>query len=451
MTTFKLIAAAALASTVSLSAVLAADLPSRVAPPPPPPVLPTLAGWEGVYVGSTYGYGWTNFKTSQGVSRSRTESGQTGGAIVGYNFQTGRVVYGAEGSIDLNVIRGNIAGVPGALTTSHLDTLYDMRFRGVLGYDMGWWMPFVAGGAVVNETYQSSVGGSVPYGDVNRRVGWTAGAGVDVKINPSQYLGFLPMNLGSLFGPLIFRAEYIHDSLPRSTYTLGPIPGGRQAFRTESDSNLIRAAIIYRFGDTAPHPYADAIGNVNWGGGYGGIFGAYGNTDTRVRSASLGTRKINGSDGGLGGIYAGTNFMFMNNKLMLGFDGSTAFSDVNGTGTEPGAIGPVKYREYINADIRARIGYAFGRFLPFAAGGVAFTRSEQRDATTGSELGRIPADNWTIGGGLDYRVTERVSVRAEYLYEKSFTNKRTNIDGCPDCKQDRDANIVRFGAAYHFE
>ena len=445
MKTIQKFGAAAFLGALSLSAAAsAADLPSRL-PPPIAPLPILVSGWDGFYAGSTYGYGFTDFRTSQGISREKDKGGQIGGGLVGYNFQTGHFVYGAEGSIDLNVIRTNIPGSP-ALTASRVDSLYDLRFRGRLGYEFGWFMPFVAGGAVVNETYQSFSAGGVPYGEDKRSVGWTAGAGVDVKLNPRSILPFLPE---SFFGPLILRGEYIHDSLPREAYTIGPV-GAQNTFRTKTDSNLFRLALIYRFGDVAPRPYADALGNVNWGGGYGGLFGGYGSVDTKTRSGTFGNTKVD-SDGGIGGLYAGSNFMFFNNKVMLGFEGATAFSDITGKGTEPVFGDRTSYREYVNADIRGRVGYAFGNILPFAAAGVVFTRNEQRDPVTGSELGRIPVDNWTVGGGIDYRISQRVSLRGEYLYEKNFTNKLVNLNGCADCKQDRDSNVVRFGAAYHFE
>ena len=430
------------------TAATAADLPLRTAPPvftTPAPV----SSWEGVYVGSTYGYGFTDFRTTQAGSRRRTFDGQSGGALAGYNFQTGHFVYGVEGGIDLNVIRGTLNGQAGVLATSRLDSLDDIRFRGRIGYEFGWIMPFIAGGGVLNETYQSSPGPLHDSGDVHRTLGFTVGGGVDVKFNPRSLIPFLP---DAFFGPLILRGEYLRDMNPRETYTLAG-PGGGQQFRTESDTNLFRIAIIYRFGETAPRPYADALGNVNWGGGYGGVLGGYGDVDARTRFAGFGRAKTN-ADGGIGGIYAGSNFMFFNNKVMLGFDGSTSWSDLTGRGNLPDGDG-LRYREYIQADIRGRAGYAFGNFLPFVAAGISFARSEQTDTSTGSEQGRIATDNFTIGGGLDYRISQRVSLRAEYLYETNINNKAVVLQNSTGAtvayKQDRDANVVRFGAAYHFE
>ena len=87
------------------------------------------------------------FGVKQGVTLALA-GGAIGGALIGYNFQSGHFVYGGEASIDLNVVRGTVPGQPG-LNASRVDTLDDVRLRGILGYEFGWWMPFVAGGAVI--------------------------------------------------------------------------------------------------------------------------------------------------------------------------------------------------------------------------------------------------------------------------------------------------------------
>ncbi|WP_131113467.1 outer membrane protein [Lichenihabitans psoromatis] len=420
----------------------AADLPSRSAPPVFAAAPINYNDWSGVYVGTTYGYGFNSYHNSQLTSRSVNASGQTGGALVGYNFQSGHIVYGVEGSIDLNVIRKINPGQVG-LTPSETDSLYDIRFRGLLGYEFGNFMPFIAGGAVVNETYQYGTGGlnRIPnyYGQVNRTVGWTVGAGLEYKLNPQALFPNLP---SWALGPVILRAEYLYQNLPNSTYAFNG-----QTFRTKSDGNFFRAALIYRFGDYAPRAYIDQAGDVNWAGGYGGILGGYGSVTAHTRTAGVGATNTD-ADGGLGGIYAGTNFMF--GHYMLGFDASTSFADFTGNGRLPGSADPVSYRNYIQADIRGRAGYAFGSFLPFVAAGVGFGRSEQIDRVTGSERGRVPTDALTVGGGLDYRLSERVSLRVEDLYEFKSNSKIVNLNGC-DCVQKRDGNIVRAGLAYHFE
>lgn len=431
----------ALAGLASLSvSARAADLPSKA--PPPPYVTPVLvSGWDGFYAGSTFGYGSTSFRTRATTSRSRDEDGVISGALIGYNFQTGHFVYGAEGGLDVNTIRGTIAGQPG-LPASRVDSIYDARIRGRLGYEFGWFMPFVAGGVVFNETSQSTVAPDPKFGENKTTTGYTVGVGVDIKLNLAKTLGFSNYFIGEFLGPLVLRVEYLHDGLPSETYAFD----GR-VYRTKSESNLIRLAIISRFGDNPPHPYMDPQGDVNWSGAYGGIFGGGGSFTPNTRIVGSNTRTKFDASGAQGGIYTGTNFILYSH-YMLGIEGSTAYTDFHGHGAEP--TGPASFRNFINTDLRVRAGYAFGRFLPFFAGGLAYGKSEQTDTVTGSQRGDLTNFAAEIGGGLDYRISERVSLRGEYIHEIGLNRKLVNLNDC-FCRQRVDGDTFRIGAAYHFE
>jgi outer membrane immunogenic protein len=83
----------------------------------------------------------------------------------------------------------------------------------------------------------------------------------------------------------------------------------------------------------------------------------------------------------------------------------------------PTAHRPIRMSIYnINwtAHVRGRAGYATGKWLFFAAGGLAVA-----DATVHEEL---PAEGgkyfgWSIGGGVDYAFTRNLIGRVEYLYD----------------------------------
>ena len=66
---------------------------------------------------------------------------------------------------------------------------------------------------------------------------------------------------------------------------------------------------------------------------------------------------------------------------------------------------------------RARLGYAFGQFLPYLTGGYAWTHANV-SATDGPLSETANYNGWTIGGGAEYGFTERVSVKAEYLHSE---------------------------------
>lgn len=74
--------------------------------------------------------------------------------------------------------------------------------------------------------------------------------------------------------------------------------------------------------------------------------------------------------------------------------------------------------------VRARIGVRFDRALPYITGGLALakiTTSAQSVATTGPfAFAPVTSDSWeagyTIGAGLEYRLTEHDTLGVEYLY-----------------------------------
>lgn len=76
--------------------------------------------------------------------------------------------------------------------------------------------------------------------------------------------------------------------------------------------------------------------------------------------------------------------------------------------------------------VRGRIGVAMDRFLPYVTGGLAWGHVET--SVSGYNFNNIGGDNtlagsssdtlfgWTVGGGVEYAMTERLSLKAEYLY-----------------------------------
>jgi opacity protein-like surface antigen len=82
---------------------------------------------------------------------------------------------------------------------------------------------------------------------------------------------------------------------------------------------------------------------------------------------------------------------------------------------------------------RARIGYAFGNFMPYMTGGVAYgqlssngvgvnsfgyggTGFAARFNSSGAQSYSAVKIGWALGAGTEYKVTENISMKAEYLY-----------------------------------
>src|SRR5262249_27870110 len=101
---------------------LAADLPRKAPITKAPP--PAYYNWTGFYIGGHVGYGWGDSDVSiVGLGgpawnpyfpdpfrpRSFDSNGFIGGGQIGYNFQTGSIVFGAEADISYSNIDGSLA------------------------------------------------------------------------------------------------------------------------------------------------------------------------------------------------------------------------------------------------------------------------------------------------------------------------------------------------------
>jgi outer membrane immunogenic protein len=119
--------------------------------------------------------------------------------------------------------------------------------------------------------------------------------------------------------------------------------------------------------------------------------------------------------GVVGGAHVGYNYQVQ--QFVIGLEG-----DVNGTsytGSAFSILGPISASTKIpvDASIRGRVGVAWDRTLFYATGGVAFADIKDSFVTPGAfasfDRTRV---GWTVGGGVEYAVTNNWSVRAEYRY-----------------------------------
>ena len=164
-------------------------------------------------------------------------------------------------------------------------------------------------------------------------------------------------------------------------------------------------------------------------------------------------------DGVVGGAHVGYNFssqgLFGN---LLGAGGVIGIEgDVNGSGYSrsvgviPGVT--LSTRTPIDGSIRGRIGFAYDRALFYATGGAAFA-----DLRNGYTNFGFPANvsightriGYTVGGGVEYAVTNNWSVRAEYRY----TDYGTYTDfpyGAVAVRHKETDNRVQIGFSYKFD
>jgi high affinity Mn2+ porin len=184
-------------------------------------------------------------------------------------------------------------------------------------------------------------------------------------------------------------------------------------------------------------------------------------------NATLGDPTGVASAGGLtgygsfvGGVQAGYEHFFPS-RLMLGIEADMSFADyrdlapvlsyrATGTGTANEQL------EYL-ASLRGRAGYATGAWTPFVTGGIAWasTRYSRTDLTTGNEDAN-PSNirlGYVVGAGVDYRLDQRWSARAEYLYTNlgltgfAFASAPARYDSQYDLHRFRVGLNYKFGEA----
>ena len=161
-------------------------------------------------------------------------------------------------------------------------------------------------------------------------------------------------------------------------------------------------------------------------------------TATGIGLAARGARE----DGVIGGGHIGYNFSTQSLPLL-----SSAFSTIGGAFGGAGVVGiegdvdgssaranyalggiNVNARNDIQGSIRGRVGIAVDRVLFYATGGAAFgdLRNGYTNTITGVQGSQSKTRvGYTVGGGIEYGITNNVSVRAEYRYTDFGNNQDT--------------------------
>jgi outer membrane immunogenic protein len=222
-------------------AALAADLPSRKAPPmlPPPP---PPATWTGFYLGANVGAGWLDSYVRNGsllgwtgagwgpgpvIGTGTTEVGVVGGGQVGYNYQlTPMFVVGVETDIQASNIGDNEPGW--STSVRGVDWFGTVRAR--------------AGVTLLSPNLLVYGTGGFAYGDIRLKhslglgnlgqtgTGWTAGGGVEWLFAPNWSA----------------KAEYLYVDIGANDW------GGFNTLEQRIHAHVVRAGVNYHFNLFAP-------------------------------------------------------------------------------------------------------------------------------------------------------------------------------------------------------
>lgn len=195
-----LLAATAL-STAAVSTVSAADLPARAAPPAPVFAPAPIFTWSGFYAGVNAGWGWrdddeeTVVLTGPGVPAGLVgtlqfdddNGGFTGGGQIGYNWQIGSFVVGAEADI-----QWADTGDQDAVFIAGLGNAGVFR-AGEFEGDADWFGTVRLRAGVAFDRVLVYATGGLAYTEDN--TGWTAGGGVEWAL-PVNWFGSSAVTFG---------------------------------------------------------------------------------------------------------------------------------------------------------------------------------------------------------------------------------------------------------------
>jgi len=178
---------------------------------PAPPKTQQKPDWAGFYFGknSAGTDPWTALVPSTGFAAPTNAASPTNENF-GYNFQSGNVVFGLEGSLAAANFDGKFTApyLPATTTggwTPNMNWLGTVTGR--VGYSVGQWLPYVKGGFAAADVGSPLQGagqlGSFAQGTAT--TGWTAGLGFEYQFGSKWSLGleylYTDLSAGAPGGP----------------------------------------------------------------------------------------------------------------------------------------------------------------------------------------------------------------------------------------------------------
>lgn len=193
-------------ATAAASSAAAADLPRGPAPYYPPPA--SIYNWTGLYAGLNLGYEWGKVTNS-----SIDPGGVAGGGQIGYNWQIGQFVFGAETDIQISGADDTFA--PYKFSNPWFGTL-----RGRAGFAINNVLLFGSLGLA----YGNLKGEFLGIDESKTLVGWAGSLGMEVGLTPNWSA----------------KVEYLYMDLGSRAYTITGVDNGLQA-------SYLRLGVNYHF------------------------------------------------------------------------------------------------------------------------------------------------------------------------------------------------------------
>lgn len=191
----------------------------------------------------------------------------------------------------------------------------------------------------------------------------------------------------------------------------------------------------------------------DWSGFYAGLQVGYAFGDADHSFSNGAPSDDSEPEGVFGGVHLGV--LLQSNQLVFGIEGDFELTDIDGSFNNTSGINSSGSTEIdLQGSVRARLGYAVNRFLPYVTGGLAIADVDYGGGPAGGPCCGYSktALGWTVGAGVAYAFSNSVSARLEYR----FTDYGTESGGLSPTfpgvtmKTDLETHAVMAGVSFHF-
>lgn len=149
----------------------------------------------------------------------------------------------------------------------------------------------------------------------------------------------------------------------------------------------------------------------------------------------------------------GANYQY--GSIVVGAEADLEVARLGGIFYDP-PIGSGNDLYELQGSLRGRLGFAWDRVLIYGTGGLAFARIETRYSDLSGGVNEYFKDNrfgWTLGGGVDYALTDKLILGADFRYSdfgKVTHASNAAFPGILTGKHQQAGGVVHASLSYKF-
>jgi outer membrane immunogenic protein len=219
---------------------------------------------------------------------------------------------------------------------------------------------------------------------------------------------------------------------------------------------FVRVAAIVAFGAApstaqaadvpAVSPIDLAVANAahDWAGAYAGVNLGYSWGEFSTEGPATVDDPTFQGNGPLGGFQIGYNKQL--GSVVIGVEGDLQAAGIEESTSGGGATATTSLDWFSTA--RGRVGYAFDSTMVYGTAGLAVGGLSASVSGPGGGSDDTAALGWTAGAGVEQKITDNLSLKAEYLYVD--TEKKSLDTGAAGTDAEWDGHVMRFGANFKF-